>query len=214
MYASHAFRTCGTYRSSTTRSTTSPAEQELRDEQRVIEVQLRRAHVTPGMLAHRLWMRSTNGAGQRPMNNMNVSISTPVARSRYVISCRSPQRVELPEERHRHHAQDVHRRERRREHAERRRPRIRLERADEDVELRDEARRARAARATRARRRRRRTRTAACVDEATEEPHIARVGLVVDRADHGEEDGRHDAVREHLQHGAVSCRSRSSSPGP
>ena len=43
--------------------------------------------------------------------------------------------------------------------------------------------------------------------QAAEDRHLARVRLVVDRADHGEHESRHDAVREHLQHRAVDRRS-------
>ena len=41
--------------------------------------------------------------------------------------------------------------------------------------------------------------------EAAEDRQLARVGLVVDGADHGEHEGGHDAVREHLQRGAVDA---------
>ena len=116
-------------------------EDELGRQQFPVEVQFGH-EVIPGMLRTLSAMRSTNGVGQRPMNNRKAISITAANCSPGRMSLQAlPLLVERPEVGARQHAQDVRRGYRGGEDAERARPIVpRLEGADEDVELRDEPR--------------------------------------------------------------------------
>ena len=83
--------------------------------------------------------------------------------------------------------------------------RVGAEGADEDVELGDEAGEARQADRRQAGDHEEDGEPRHLARQAAEDRQLARVRLVVDGADHGEHEGRHDAVREHLQRGAVDA---------
>ena len=85
-------RTFGMNRSMRDDQQRPAAEDVLRDEQRVVEVQCLLSSDPRQKLTIVGEMRSTKGAGQRPMNRMKTMSSAPPAISNFVISLRPPQR--------------------------------------------------------------------------------------------------------------------------
>ena len=113
-----------------------------------------------------------------------------------------PLAVALPEEGARHEAQHVDGGHERAEDAERAQDRLGAERADEDHHLRNETAQPRQADRRQARDHERARAPAHARREAVQHQDISCVGPLVDGPDKCEEEGRHDAMGEHLQRGA------------